>query len=105
MTLDEVLRNEELIQEENGLNTTLINYLKKPDIAKQLIRVVETQPAEADEFGRYKAPYQAAECLCDLPKNAMIEVLQSEEVIDTLFDLINDKMLTKTYALCLSCQH
>ena len=65
----------------------------------------ETQPAEADEFGRYKAPYQAAECLCDLPKNAMIEVLQSEEVIDTLFDLINDKMLTKTYALCLSCQH
>ena len=35
----------------------------------------------------------------------MIEVLQSEEVIDTLFDLINDKMLTKTYALCLSCQH
>ena len=48
MTLDEVLRNEELIQEVNGLNTTLINYLKKPDIAKQLIRVVETQPAEAD---------------------------------------------------------
>ena len=50
MTLDEVLRNEELIQEVNGLNTTLINYLKKPDIAKQLIRVVETQPAEDGSF-------------------------------------------------------
>ena len=96
MTLSEVLRNEELIQEVNGLNDTLISYLKKPEIAKQLIHVVEEQALDADDFDRYKAPYQAAECLCDLPKNALMDLLESEEVIETLFSLINDKTLKKT---------
>lgn len=102
MTLDEVLRNEELIQEVNGKNDNLINYLKRPDIAKQMIRVIETQPADADEFGHFKAPYQAAECLCDLEKEALIDLLKCDEVVETLFDLVNDKLLTKTYILCKS---
>ena len=96
MTLSEVLRNEELIQEVNGLNDTLISYLKKPEIATQLIHVVEEQAQDADDFDRCKAPYQAAECLCDLPKNALMDLLESEEVIETLFSLINDKTLKKT---------
>lgn len=36
--LEEVLRSEDLIQEVNGLNENLIEYLKKPEIAKQLFK-------------------------------------------------------------------
>ena len=36
--LNEVLKSEDLIQEVNGLNDNLLDYLKKPEIAQALIR-------------------------------------------------------------------
>lgn len=36
--LAEVLKSEDLIQEVNGLNDNLLDYLKKPEIAQALIR-------------------------------------------------------------------
>ena len=38
--LEEVLRSEDLIQEVNGFNENLIDYLQKPEIAKELFKSV-----------------------------------------------------------------
>ena len=60
-------------------------------------RVIESQPADGDEFDVYKAPYQAAECLCCLPPDCVKDMLSSESVIDTLFSLMDNKVMRKTY--------
>ena len=38
VTLAEVLRSEDLIQEVNGFNETLYEYLMKPEIAKAIFK-------------------------------------------------------------------
>ena len=64
-----------------------------------LFRVIEEQAEDADDFDKYKAPYQAAECLICLPKASLAELLQDSSVIGSLFGLIKDKNLKKTYGL------
>ena len=58
--------------------------------------MIEEQGEEADDFDKYKAPYQAAECLICLPKASLAELLQDSSVIGSLFELIKDKDLKKT---------
>lgn len=58
--------------------------------------MIEEQAEEADDFDKYKAPYQAAECLICLPKASLAELLQDSSVIGSLFELIKDKDLKKT---------
>ena len=58
--------------------------------------MIEEQAEDADDFDKYKAPYQAAECL---PKASLAELLQDSSVIGSLFGLIKDKDLKKTYGL------
>lgn len=104
--LADVLKSEDLIQEVNGMNANLHDYLKKPEIAQALIgyfwilcvmcSVIEKQDENGDDFDRFKAPYLAAECLCCLPSNCLAELLQNECVIDAVFELMNNKTLLKT---------
>ena len=61
-----------------------------------ICRIIEN-PVEDDDFGLYKAPYQAAECLCCLPPDCVKDMLSSESVIDTLFSLMDNKVMRKTY--------
>ena len=59
-------------------------------------RVIEEQPADADDFDKYKAPYQAAECLVCLPKKALGALLKDASVIDALFQLVYGKVMKRT---------
>ena len=58
--------------------------------------VIEKQDENGDDFDRFKAPYQAAECLCCLPANCISTLLENECVIETLFDLLDNKVMMKT---------
>ena len=60
-----------------------------------ICRIIEN-PVEDDDFGLYKAPYQAAECLCCLPRKEIMALLQNECVIEALFELMNNKVMKKT---------
>ena len=67
-----------------------------------MYRVIENHPVDGDEFDIYKAPYQATECLCCLPPDCIKDLLSSESVIDTLFSLMDNKVMKKTY-VCKNC--
>lgn len=58
--------------------------------------MIEEQPADADDFDRYKAPYQAAECLVCLPKAAQLSLMKDASVIDALFQLVYGKIMKRT---------
>ena len=58
--------------------------------------MIEEQPVDADDFDKYKAPYQAAECLVCLPKNALGALLKDASVIDALFQLVYGKIMKRT---------
>lgn len=61
--------------------------------------VIEKQDENGDDFDRFKAPYQAAECLCCLPAKYINTLLENECVIDTLFDLMDNKIMMKTFVI------
>ena len=79
----------------SGLNSDLIAYLKKPEIMLGLFKYVE-EPSDVDEFARYKAPYQAAECIACFPHKDLLDVAQDEEVVKGLFSMIEGKSMDKT---------
>ena len=59
--------------------------------------MIEDQSDAEDDFDKFKAPYQAAECLVCLPVKNLEILLKDESVIAGLFDLIREKELKKTY--------
>ena len=69
------------------------------DLLFLISSVIEKQDENGDDFDRFKAPYQAAECLCCLPAKNINILLENECVIDTLFDLMDNKIMMKTFVI------
>lgn len=58
--------------------------------------MIEEQPADADDFDKYKAPYQAAECFGVSAQECAGALLKDASVIDALFQLVYGKIMKRT---------
>ena len=91
-TLEELLREEELLQELKAHNQRLAEFLSGPEIVEKMINYVITPAeADADEFRTLKYPYMACEVFsCEVP--GILQVMVSEEngrLLTALFSFLS----------------
>jgi len=90
-TLDELLREPELLQEVKSKNEKLIEFLSSDDVIKQLLKYISVEASnDDDDYRKYKYPYMSCEIICFEIPSVLDKVVdtQDERYLKLLFEPI-----------------
>lgn len=89
-TLADLLDEEDLVQEARALNGRLVDYLRGPDVVRQLLEyAVGPPPEDADRKARFKYPFAACEVLCCEVDAITATLLDTPGLLATLFSVLD----------------
>ncbi|KAK8815576.1 hypothetical protein WA538_004704, partial [Blastocystis sp. DL] len=91
----QLLRDEELMDSVNPMNSTLVSYVNLPRIANDLMNIFLSDVKANDDFTDYKAPYLAANCLSLCSPDTLQDLFSKEDSFHRLFSLLFGQTLNR----------